>query len=108
METLTIQVPDLAEVSDGYHTIQELYDHRNALFVNFCLTDPENCAWKFDEKYEGWLILYYETVWGQISYHIEEEKFYSTLCHSDIKRDPNYKWDGHTPTGVLARLLANM
>lgn len=33
------------QVTDGYHTIKELYDHLDALFASVCLVYRE-CSWK--------------------------------------------------------------
>jgi hypothetical protein len=88
------------DISDGYHTFDELYDHRCLLFINLCLATPEKSAWKKD--YEDWFCLYLETDRGQISYHCPQK--YLRLIESTIKHDPEYEWDGHTSADVLKRL----
>jgi hypothetical protein len=88
------------DVSDGYHTFAELYDHRCLLFVNLCLMDAENAYWKPDLP--GWFLLYWESPAGQISYHINDKLL--SLVDGRIQRDDGHKWDGHTSANVLARL----
>jgi hypothetical protein len=87
------------DISDGYHTFDELYEHRCLLFINLCLMQPEKCAWKFD--YPGWFCLYLETPKGQISYHLPVQMLRLITA---IKKDQDYKWDGHTSQQVLERL----
>lgn len=88
------------DISDGYHTFSELYEHRCALFVALCLAQPEKCAWKHD--YPGWLCLYLETPRGQVSYHVPNK--WLDVIGPKIIQDQNYKWDGHTSAQVLERL----
>lgn len=90
------------DISDGYHTFDELYDHRCLLFVNLCLMQPEKCAYKHDDDFGDWFCLYLETPKGQVSYHIPHKLL--KLVDSKIKCDPDYVWDGHTSAQVLERL----
>jgi hypothetical protein len=90
------------DISDGYHTFTELYEHRCLLFLNLCLCAPGKARWKKD--YEAWFCLYLETQNGQISYHLPD-KFISYI-DGLIKRDDNYQWDGHSSADVLKRLDA--
>jgi hypothetical protein len=102
--------PPLGGISDGYHSFDELYDHRNLLFINFCLLNwgMESSGegrifqvwWRHDETTKGWFILYAQFKEGQqISYHIQD-KF---LVKGKI---PNGgpEWDKHTSKDVLVRL----
>ena len=36
----------VGDLSDGYHTFNELYRHRSMLFLSLCLTSFRNKAWK--------------------------------------------------------------
>ena len=107
MDKITIEVSDLSKVSDGFHTIQELYDHRIKLFMAF-LKDHEELAWKSKihsdgSSYEGWFIagLSLPGIEKQITYHIPED--YWTECPGkELEKAP--EWDGHTPNDVLSRL----
>lgn len=99
MATIKINVSK-NEVSDGYHTLQELYDHRAHLFILLCLQNKDKCVWKhFDPDY---FILYYKSEYGQLSYHIEKKYLY--LVSTLIKENPHFTFDGHTSKSVLARL----
>lgn len=101
MNEITLKVANLSEVSDGYHTIQELYDHRCLLFINLCLLQPSKCFWKKDH-YQGWDCLYLGTENGQISYHIPSK--YRVTFQNKIKLDETKPFDGHTSNDVLERL----
>jgi hypothetical protein len=91
------------DISDGYHTFTELYDHRCLLYINLCLMQPGNCAWKVDPKTPEWVILYLDQPGvGQISYHVPDKFRY--LFARTIKYDQLRVWDGHTSEIVLARL----
>ena len=88
------------DISDGYHTFTELYEHRCLLFLNLCLREPSDCAWKHD--YNNWFCLYWESPNGQVSYHIPNK--YLPMVEGVIKFDKDYKWDGHTSDDVIERL----
>ena len=93
-------IKDIGESSDGYHTFNELYDHRNLLFINLCLQMPDKAHWK--EGYPGWPVLFLELPVGQISYHVQEK--YLPLFEKRIRRDDQRVWDGHTSPEVVNRL----
>lgn len=88
------------DMSDGYHTFDELYEHRNMLFMNLCSVVPNQCAWRPD--YEGWFVLYWESPKGQVSYHIKNEHL--PLIEKIIPRRDDWIYDGHTSKDVLERL----
>lgn len=90
------------EISDGYHTFNELYEHRNLLFLLLCCYEGSMTKWRPD--YEGWFVLYYETDVGQISYHLPDK--YLPIVERFAERDDNYAFDGHTPQDTLVRLKA--
>lgn len=113
---LVYQVDDLSKVSDGYHTIAELYDHRITLYIALCrgahkeLRPPEwgTPVWRskmhFDgTSYAGWFILGIFTVKGnQISYHLPLDRWEETNFAETLEQAP--EWDGHTSADVLERL----
>ncbi len=99
----TFKIVD-GDLSDGYHTFDELYNHRCLLFLNLCLRDPENCYWKPD--FVDWFCLYWETPEGQISYHIPETLL--SYVEGKIKRDDHHLFDGHTSKDVVYRLQQMM
>jgi len=100
-------------ISDGYHTVGELYEHRIALFIAFCNTlyklDPvvDSLPWKSKvhsdgSVWDGWFIAGIGIVKGkQISYHLPIDKWDSLRV---VVYDKAPEWDGHTPQDVLDRL----
>jgi hypothetical protein len=90
------------DISDGYHTFDELYEHRCLLFLNLCLNDKNNCYWKPD--FENWFCLYWESPQGQISYHLPNKFLH--LIDGCITKDEAHTWDGHKGSDVLTRLIA--
>jgi len=114
---LSFDKMDKGEVSDGYHTFNELYDHRNTMFIALCkslmVNDPdhyENKIYKtrfdFENKYcgDGWFILGINFPKGkQISYHLPF-KYWET-CKQFTSFDKVPAFDGHTSKDVLERLL---
>jgi len=103
---------DHIQVSDGYHTMDELYAHRIALFVALVRQmggggNPAELPWKSKKhsdgsEIEGWFVLGIGRSQGnQITYHLP-------LMHWDainvdiLEQAPPY--DGHTPDDVLKRL----
>lgn len=96
---------------DGYHTFDELYEHRIVLFIKLCehlnFTGSQ-LVWRSKlhhdgSQYDGWFIMGINSISGrQITYHLplshwEETNFAKTL-------DKAYKFDGHTSEDVLERL----
>lgn len=103
--------PDTDNISDGYHTFGELYDHRRALMAALVRT-RRIWAWRslahhpddapmFDG---GYFIVGVDLPTGTIRYHYK-------LPHWDDFRDaialPHApKWDGALPADTVTRLLA--
>ena len=105
---------DMGEVSDGYHTFNELYEYRMlynaALFNEFAkqeLYDVHKSRKHSDGEYpfgdSNWFIVMAELPTGQISNHYEMkdwDKF-------QIPEKPlANKWDGHSPRDVADRLAS--
>jgi hypothetical protein len=95
---------EIGKVSDGYHTFDELYDHRCLLFIALCvqLKHSFEVGWKCD--YPGWFLLFAELPTGQISYHIPE-KYLDYVAKNGINECNDYQWDGHTSNDVINRLI---
>ena len=89
------------DISDGYHTFDELYDHRCILFITLCLHTPLCARWKKDH-FEGWDCLYWQCSEGQVSYHVPIK--YRYLYETKIERDESLQYDGHTPADCIKRL----
>ncbi len=111
---------DHLEVSDGYHTFDELYDHRITLYFSLChqlfrlrnFTEYFNDIWipiwrsklhSDGSEFEGWFILgIYKEKGKQITYHLPIEKWEETNFAETLEKAP--EWDGHTSGDVLERL----
>lgn len=99
---------DMGEVSDGYHTFNELYYYRmlyNAAFFNLL---PKEWVHKSKRHHNGeecfgggWFIVMANLPTGQISNHYE-------LKDWDLFQIPEKEfadeWDGHTPQEAAERL----
>ena len=95
------------ETSDGYHTFNELYAHRNLLFVNLMVAFP-GISWISREhndgsRFEGWFIAGMELSTGSITYHLPDD-LWGLLEGAVQERDFAPVWDGHTSADVLTRL----
>lgn len=94
------------ELSDGYHTFNELYDHRAALFAALCSMMPD-IAWKsmhHDDgtMFDGMFIVGLQSKYGQITYHYDIEKW-DWFNVKELNKAPQF--DGHTPKMAIQRLL---
>jgi hypothetical protein len=92
----------IEENSDGFHTFNELYDHRIALFIALLHKSKKN-AWKSQRNsaetiMKGWFIAGID---DKITYHLPN-KYWKHLKVRVIKKG---KWDGHNSKDVLKRLL---
>lgn len=115
-------LPDKGELSDGYHTFNELYEFRKmynaALFNQWakdCIPNPNGTiAYKYDVHKSwrhnngdlcfggGWFIVVAMLPEGQISNHYPAKDW-------DLFRVPElekarYEFDGHTGKDVIQRL----
>lgn len=99
------------DVSDGYHTFSQLYDHRITLFIALCrVLYNEKLAnvWKSQfhhdgSSYDGWFIMGINISNGsQISYHLPNSRWDECSFIGSIQKAP--EWDGHTSNDVLERL----
>lgn len=99
------------EISDGYHTFDELYEFRklyNAAFFNE-LARQGVCKVVKSTKHNdgelcfggGWFIVMAELPTGQISNHYEMKDWGLFNCE-EVEVAP--EWDGHTPQDVIKRI----
>lgn len=115
------------EVSDGYHTFHELYQHRmalNAALFNFWAAERIKLERFFGLEYVappipkvmksklhndgtmfegGYFVVLAITVEGQISYHYQL-KHWDEFRIPEVERIP-IPYDNHTPKGVIERLM---
>lgn|SRR3990167_6989522 len=102
------------KMSDGYHTFDELYDHRATLFIELCNAHKDLAWWSFrhsdgTEAFgDPWIIAGINfTPHNQITYHINTKKykFWYKIKFSGIRElEVAPKFDGHTSKDVLFRL----
>lgn len=101
------------EISDGYHTFNELYEHRHLLFLTILAAYPEE-AWisKLHEDGTmfdgGWFIAAWHPPAGQISYHLPIRLWPVAIKTGAIVLERGRKWDGHTPSDALQRIQMSL
>lgn len=119
-ENIEIEVEKTNDVSDGYHTFGELYDHRITLWIALCnlraqVTDSNERqyfedVWRSKKHSDGelafdgkWFVLGIGTDKGdQITYHVPIERWDECDFADELEKAP--EWDGHTSSDVLERL----
>ena len=96
------------EVSDGYHTFNDLYHHRALLFATICNLYPD-LAWKsknhHDPKYpmyDGMFICGIQTPDGQATYHYDIDPYWDMFHVKELDKAPEF--DGHTPSQAVERI----
>lgn len=100
--------PITGDTSDGYHTFDELYDHRAKLF-SVIVRDHREIAWKSrlhhdGTMYDGMFIVGIETPRGQATYHYDVNPYWDLFDCKELDRAP--EWDGHTPEQAIERIAA--
>jgi hypothetical protein len=97
-------------VCDGYHTFDELYEHRIVLYIALCTfarTYAEVwCSQKHSDgsEWEGWFILGIGKNKGeQITYHIPMKYWNDVRTFADVLEEAP-EFDGHTSDDVLNRI----
>lgn len=102
--------------SDGYHTFDELYEHRHTLWIALCRTlyfaycdhAMPSPFWRTSfhsdgSAYEGWFLLGMYTEPGkQITYHLPQSQWNQCSFAAILERAPEF--DGHTSADVLERI----
>jgi len=94
------------QISDGYHTFDELYEHRHALFIALILSNP-TISWRAinnadGTNYDGWFIAGMHLSSGDISYHLPLNLWSELDTVKTSENAPD--WDGHTSNDVVSRL----
>lgn len=117
MNELTITGGDLLDISDGYHTMSELYEHRmalNAALFNILLQTfrvfgnvevMKSRLHNDGTMFEGYFIVLacFPDGKNQISYHYEM-KYWNLFKIPEVPYVP-FEYDGHTSKDVIERLL---
>jgi hypothetical protein len=101
----------MGEVSDGYHTFDELYEHRHSLFLALMRCLPY-CSWLSRWHDDG---TFSEGVFicgidlpcagGTVTYHLPERLWATAVATGAKKLERAPKWDGHTSDDVVSRLI---
>lgn len=100
----------MGEVSDGYHTFNQLYHQRAVLFATI-VNQNKYKAWKSWKHEDGkfcfdkggeWFIVGIDTPEGSYTYHYEK-KYWDMFGCEELDRGKH--WDGHTEDDVT-RLLS--
>lgn len=103
---------DKGNISDGYHTFNELYEFRklyNALLFNEWAENGRYEVYKSKRHYNGeecfgggWFIVVALLPRGQISNHYELKDW--SLFKIPVYEKSKYEFDGHTTDDVIFRL----
>lgn len=97
------------DISDGYHTVEELYKHRHVLFINLMHQWHHDCWWSRVHAdgsfYEGYVLCGITLPSGMVTYHIPD--YYIGYLPADKELKKAQVWDGHTSDDVIVRLLAS-
>lgn len=94
------------DISDGYHTFDELYEHRIALFVAL-MKSHRDISWcsklhADGSEFDGWFIAGMDLPTGTVTYHLPNEWFSELDDIAILDHAP--EWDGHTSADVVKRL----
>jgi len=107
-EAVVNQPLTTGETSDGYHTFNELYEHRHALFLNLMSGigyDPWISKLHHDGTgLDGWFISGVDLPTGTISYHLPERLWDAAVFTGAALMERAPEWDGHTSDDVVSRL----
>jgi hypothetical protein len=109
MPTITIPCKT-GEVSDGYHTFDELYEHRCTLFLALMQAHPDR-SWvstKHNDgsKWDGWFVAGMRLPTGDVTYHLPAG-MWSLACDTGATcMERGHPWDGHTSADVVKRVQA--
>ena len=101
---------DVGEISDGYHTFNQLYHQRAILFAAI-VNQNKGISWKSYKHSDGkycfdsdgeWFVVGIDTPKGSYTYHYSKEYWDYFECK---ELDCGKEWDGHTEDDVI-RLLS--
>lgn len=107
MNTLLIPCP-ANDISDGYHTFGELYEHRCTLFLALMKSNP-NISWiskkHHDEsEWAGWFIAGMQLPTGDVTYHLPIKMWDMAVGAKIPVLYTGVEWDGHTSADVVKRI----
>lgn len=99
------------EFFDGYHTIDELYDHRITLFIALARERDARFSqevWRSKVNgdgsvWDGWFVMGIGRAPGdQITYHLPLSRWPETEFCETLDKAPDF--DGHTSADVIERI----
>lgn len=104
-ESMIMAGADVGNITDGYHTFNELYHHRTLLFATICNSNKEP-AWKSrlhsdGTMYDGMFIAGITTIEGNATYHCEN-RYWDMFDIQEMSNAPVF--DGHTSDIALYRI----
>ncbi|AAT36772.1 Pas24 [Actinoplanes phage phiAsp2] len=105
-----IECSDSGKLSDGYHTMAELYGHRRALTAALCKALSLD-AWRSKAHHPedspmfegGYFIVGINLPTGTITYHYKLSHWDDFAGVIELEHAP--KWDGAAPDATVDRLL---
>lgn len=94
---------NVGEISDGYHTFNELYDHRRILFSIICRQFIDK-SWRSRLHHDGtmfedYFIVGIDTPEGSFTYHYHMDHWDCFARVRELERAPI--WDGHTSDDII-------
>ena len=99
------KIEKMGDMSDGYHSFNELYYHRMMLFSVICNTYKDIAwkSWKHDDgtMFDDYFIVGIDTEEGQYTYHYHKD-YWDNFKVKELEYAP--EWDGHKPSDIT-RLL---
>ena len=101
-------IDDIGDLSDGYHTFNQLYHQRAVLFAALVKAYRDRAwkSWKHEDGENcfggGWFIVGIDTPEGSYTYHYED-KYWDMFECKELEKGKH--WDGHTEKDVT-RLLS--
>ena len=101
------KVEELENVSDGYHTFNELYRHRYWLFLNL-MYELRSVSWAAEKHadgtmFEGSFVAGIDLPSGQITYHLPIW-LWDIVERMGVTQKFAPTWDGHLSHDVIERL----
>lgn len=100
------------QLTDGFHTMEELYDHRRALTAVLAgAAATEGDSWRSKAHHPddspmfegGYFIVGIVLPTGPITYHYKLSHWDDFASVPELEHAP--KWDGATPADTVTRLL---
>jgi hypothetical protein len=107
MGKLTVEC-DVGNVSDGYHTFNELYAHRCVLFTAL-MKAHKDISWvsklhSDGTMFDGWFVAGMNLSTGMVTYHLPIEPFWNRVSDL-VELEFAPEWDGHTSVDVINRFV---